>query len=123
MKNLYAKKPTDTLILKAIFAMGFDNLQDLREVSEQHIVPHLMEEVKEELKGYMYPVFYKEYVEREEFTYKSYLTLVRQLLRTKNRRLIRKERCEHVADKTYRYVPFYTLDFPSTHSGVVSFTD
>jgi hypothetical protein len=121
MKNLYTKKPTDELIQKALFSLGFDGLQDFREVSEQHIVPHIIEEVKDELKQYMYPVFYKDYVQREEFGYKNYLTLVRQLLRTKSRRLIRKERCELVGDKTYRYVPFYTLDFPATHSGVVSF--
>jgi hypothetical protein len=121
MKNLFSKKPSDELILKALRSLGFENLQDPRRVEEGHLVIHLMEEVKDELATCYYPVFYNTYIQRDDFDYKQYITVVRQLLRLKGRQLLRKEKCKLVGDKTYKYVPIYCLDLPPSEqvSGAV----
>ena len=122
MKNLYKSKPTPEFIQKALNSLGIQNLQDTRRVCETHLQTHLMEEVRDELQGFMYPVFYKQFVLKEDFDYKGYLTIIRQLLRLQNRKLLRTEKCELVGPKTYKYVPYYSLDIPPTHDGVVTFT-
>ena len=123
MKNLFAHKPTERIILKTLHCLGFTDLQDTRQVAEEHLLPHLLEEVKEEVRVFYYPVFYKEYVLREDFNYKHLITVARQLLRTIGRQLIRKEKCKRVDANIYRYYSVYELSVPDTHTGVVTFND
>lgn len=121
MKNLFSQRPTDDVILKVLQCLGFTDAQDTRQVSDEHLLHHLLEEVKDELRAFYYPVFYKEYIERENFEYKHLITVARQLLRTRGRHLMRKEKCKKVERNVYKYIAVYELSRPDTHTGEVTF--
>lgn len=121
MKNLFSQRPTEAIIEKALHVLGFDGLQDSRQVTEDALVTHMLDEFKDELRAFYYPVFYKEYVLREHFHYKHLITVVRQLLRTANRSLHRKEKCKRVDKNIYHYTSVYRLSLPQQLSGTVSF--
>ena len=109
-KNLYSVPPPRDLLLKAVRSLGFDDLQDTRWIDESHSNTLLMDEVKTTLRQYLYPCLTKRYLDKEEFSYKDYLTVVRQLLRHYKRKLLYKEKCKTVGARTYKYVFTYSLD-------------
>lgn len=118
MKNYFTKKPTDELILKALRSIGLRDFYDGSEVSAKNLNREMAEEVLEDMKG-CYFQCYKDVYTGREFSFKNYLIIMRHLIRFKNRRLIRHERCVTVSHKVYEYITTYSLD--SDASPVVVF--
>ena len=119
MKNIFSKQPSDNLVLKAVQSLGFDSLNDTRWVGEMALKPDLMEEVRDELRQCMYKCFSKRYVDREDFEYKHYIVLVRQLLKTRGRTFLRKEKCIQIQDKVYKYATIYSLSIMNNPKEIV----
>ena len=111
MKSLFSNLPSDALIEKAVLAIGFDSLADTKEVEESMIRYELVEEVRAAMAFHYYPCFRRQFLDAEDFDYKSLVTMVRQLLRLKGRKLIRRETSEKVGRGVYRYTSRYRLDF------------
>lgn len=108
-RNLYTLPPNRDLLGKAVRSLGFDTIDDTRWIDESHCIQSLMEEVKVALVQYMYPCMIKTYLDKEDFTYRDYLTVVRQLLRFFGRKLIWKEKCKTITKRTYKYVFQYSI--------------
>jgi hypothetical protein len=109
--NLYSLPVNTELILAAVRSLGFESLDDTRWVDESFLDVAGSEQVRERLRQYLYPCFVKTYLDKPEFSYKDYITVVKQLLRTRKRKLIAKERCHTIQRGVYRYINSYTLDY------------
>ena len=72
--------------------------------------PVLMEEVKDELRVHYYPCVGRQFLDKKEFGFNDYVTIVRQLLRLKKMKITRREGCERVDKATYRYYSKYQLE-------------
>lgn len=119
MKNIFSKQPSDELVLKAVQSLGFDSLTDTRWVGEMALKPDMMEEVRDELRSLMYKCFSKRYVDREDFGFKHYIVIVRQLLKTRGRTFLRKEKSIQIQEKVYKYVTIYSLSIANTSKEIV----
>lgn len=119
MKNIFSKAPSDELVLKAVRSLGFDSMNDTRWVEESALKPDLMEEVRDELRQIMYRCFVKRYVDREDFIYKHYIVLVRQLIKTRGRTFQRKERCVQMGERVYKYATIYSLSIAKPSGEIV----
>jgi hypothetical protein len=108
--NLYTVPVNTDLILAAVRSLGFDDLSDTRWVDETHLDVTASLAVRERLRQYYYPCFTKTYLDKPEFSYKDYITIVKQLLRTRKRKLTSKERCHTVSKGVYRYMNSHSLD-------------
>lgn len=62
-----------------------------------------------ELRPYYYPCMARLYLDREELTYKHYLTIMRHCLKGIGRVLQRREKCMKIGEGTYKYFPQYRL--------------
>jgi len=122
MKQVFSSTPPDDLILKALDAMGLPSMMAKNEVDESFLNYEKIAEVCEALKAYYYPCFYTKYCIRQDFDFQAYITIVRQLLRLKNRKLIRRECCIRVDTNVYKYGSKYHLDLPSDANFNVEFT-
>ena len=121
MKTLFSILPSDALIEKAVRSLGFQSLTDSREVDESMIDYASMEEVRAGLNACYYPCFRLQFLNDETFDFKRYITIVRQLLRVKGRKLLRRETSEKVGKGVYRYTSRYRLDFPPAACCEVTF--
>lgn len=121
-RSIFKQPPTDILILKAVRSLGITNLTDTKIVDESALNPILMQEVLEELRGIYYPCMIKTFLERDSFEYKNYICIVRQLLKTRKRNLLRREKCIMVGKNLYKYESVYSLDLaPISELGEVTF--
>ena len=121
MKSLFSILPSDALIEKAIMSIGFSSLGDTKEIDESMIDYATMEEVRAALAAFYYPCFRRQFLEAENFDFKRWITIVRQLLRVKGRKLLRRETSEKVGKGVYRYTSRYRLDFAPAACCEVSF--
>ena len=120
MKKLYSKRPSDDLILKGLVALGFSGWESRGEVEELALDPVRMWEVLDELRTCYFPAYAKVYLDKEEFTYYDFIIVVRQMLRLKQRKLIRREKTIAVAPRTYKTHSFYSLSpDPNAVPGIV----
>jgi hypothetical protein len=119
MKNIFSKPPSDELVLKAVRSLGFDSMTDTRWVEESALKPDLMEEVRDELRQIMYRCFVKRYVDRDDFIYKHYIVIVRQLIKTRGRTFQRKERCMQMGERVYKYATIYSLSISKPSGEIV----
>ena len=120
MKNVFSNNPPDDLIIKALAAMGLPSLHAKNEVDGSFLNLEAVLEVCDELRPYYYPCYFKTYCERE-MDFQAYVTIVRQLLRTKNRKLLRRECCIRVDTNVYKYGSKYHLDLPAEGNFTVDF--
>ena len=109
----FSVPPTEKVILEAVQSLGFNDLSDIRCVDSSMINPTLMEQVKDALRVHYFPCVAKMYLDKPDFTYVDYITIVRQLLRQRGMKLIRREGCEKVDKATYRYFAKYQLQPPA----------
>lgn len=111
MKSLFSILPPDALIEKAACSVGFSSLNDTKEIDDSMIDYVAMEEVRAALFSFYYPCFRRQFLESENFDFRRWITIVRQLLRVKGRKLLRRETSEKVGKGVYRYTSRYRLDF------------
>ena len=121
MKNVFSINPPDDLILKALDAMGLPSLTAKNEVDESFLNHEKVAEVLEELRPYYYPCYYKTYCEKEQFDFQSYITVVRQMLRIKSRKILRRECSIRMDTNVYKYGSKYHLDLPPSGNFTVDF--
>ena len=122
MKKLYSKRPSDDLILKSLRALGFSGWESKGVVEEAALDPVLMAEVLDELRIFYFPSYAKVYLDKEDFKYYDLVVIVRQLLRLKQRQLIRTEKTIPVGHRTYKSISFYSLsEDPNAIPGVITF--
>ena len=108
-RSLYKREPSEELVLKAVQSLGLQDLQDTKWVDETALNPILMLEVLDELRSLMFPCMVKQFLDRPEPTYKSYFTVVRQLIKHKGRNFKRREKCIQIEKNVYRYLTMYQL--------------
>lgn len=109
MKKLYSKRPSDDLILKGLLALGFSGWESRGEVEEASLDPVRMWEVLDELRACYFPAYAKTYLDKEEFNYYDFIIVVRQMLRLKQRQLVRRERTIALQPRVYKTISFYSL--------------
>jgi len=107
-RSLFRIQPTQEIVEKALRALGIDGLDSIQEVCFTHLNTDLAAEVLEEMRQFYYPCIAKRYL-KTDFDYKDYMTVVRQLLKTRQRIFRRREKCVKIGDKTYQYIPYYSL--------------
>ena len=108
-RSLYKTSPSEHLLQKAVQSIGLQNMHDTKWIDETALNPELMIEVIEELRLIMYPCMVKQFLDRQEHDYKSYFTLVRQLIKHKGRNFNRREKCVQIQKNVYHYLTTYQL--------------
>ena len=107
-RTVFRTRPSDELVNQSLRALGISGLDGTEEVGEIHMDGALVAAVIEGLRGVYFPCMFKRYV-KDDMTYKDYLVIVRQLLKTRNRIFRRREKCFKIGEKTYQYLPYYSL--------------
>lgn len=121
-RSLYKCEPSQDLLLKAVQSLGLQDLDDTKWVDETALNPVLMMEVLDDLRSIMYPCMVKQFLDRQEQNYKSYFTVVRQLVKHKGRNFKRREKCTQIEKNVYRYLTTYQLQpAPLTQPKTVAF--
>ena len=115
MKKYFSVEPTQETILKAIEAVGLSGLNDGRWIISTYMKKDLITEVINELKKCYYPVFVKQFLDRE-MTFCNYMTVIRQLLKHKGLTLERKEHRRKIDTSTYQFESKYRIIQPSVVS-------
>ena len=128
MKYYLKKEPPIELITKAYKSIGLSSLSDVSWVGEQQLNKELMCEVLGEISDLYFPCWYKTYVLKENFSYKDYIVIVRQLLRYKKIKLTSKQVSKTVEKSLYCYITQYAIQNPEplivpVREFVVSFVD
>ena len=122
--RLFHTEPSRHLTNKALKSLGLQNLDDFQFIDPGQVNPEIMVEVIEEMRGLMFPCHVLTYIDRENFSVRHYLLLVKQLIRPYNRCFIRKEMALQLNkhDKTYKYTTYYALrpKVPETDSAVLN---
>ena len=115
MKQYFKQQPPDNLILKSLESIGLTGFSDFKWVSESFLNYDLQKQVIDEIQLYYFPCNTKLFI-KEEMTYSNYITIVRQLLRTKGFVLERKTSRRQVTknvfifEGNYRIIPGETLE-------------
>jgi hypothetical protein len=124
MKNYFRKPITRAIAEQAIHSIGISSFADSKWVCDKNIIFDKQSCLMGELYDYYYPVHSKTYLEKSNFTFKDYITIVKQLLRTQGFELERKEACNRVSDRTYAYYSMYRIKNPekATENFEISFS-
>ena len=108
-RSVFKQQPTTEVINQTLQSVGIDDLDSSREICALHFNKVLAQNAREALRPFYYPCIAKGILSREEVTFRDQLQIIRQLLRTRRRVLKRREKCVKVGEKTYEYVPYYSL--------------
>ena len=112
-RSNFSTPPARDLILKAVQGIGFNTLEDTHWTDESHINNTTMAEVVERARQYYVPCVAKQYLDKTDWTYKDYLTIVRQLLKTIGYKLKYKDTCVRVDTRIYKYIFKYQIERPA----------
>jgi hypothetical protein len=95
IQQLFAKKPTDDVIKDILLITKFGSLHNPKEVTKDDLesaeVVKLYNQFKPNLKPFYITCKYKKHVEAE-ITYKNIITVLRQLVRTRQFKIISKQK-------------------------------
>ena len=114
-KNLFRTPPSEELLQLVCDSIGINDLNDTRWFDETYLDEEDQQEVLREMERLYYPVHHKTYVLKEDFKYRDYITIVRQLLRSRGRKLRRKDKCITQSPGLYKYLTAYSIEFETTN--------
>ena len=109
MVKLYFKEqPPDNLIQNAVESIGLTGISDFKWVSEGFLNPTLQHKVLKDIEPFYYPCYAKTFL-KEEINYSNYITIVRQLLKTKGFVLERKTARRQLSKNVYIFEGQYRI--------------
>jgi hypothetical protein len=113
MKNYFRIPPTPELINKCLVATGLEDINDTRFMVSSYMKQDDIKKLIDELRFYYFPVFVKLYLDREQ-TFGHWITIIRQLLKTRGCGLERKEYRRRIDTSTYFFESKYRIIPPPT---------
>ena len=108
-RKLFKTKPTLEVLDLAVRSLGLGGINDNYWVDKTNFKESLKQELFLAIEPFYYPCFRKIYLNKPEYTHKDHLTIVRQILKAHNKKLIHKEVTKTISHLTYIHILQYTL--------------